>query len=733
MKKVLTKQLEVDRRTILQNASMAIRDVYDAVVELVTNADDRYQILGCPGLIEIEVERRKGQPSILRVRDFADGMTSSVMEEKLSRMGGRVSGLEDGLAVRGTNSRGAKDVASLGLVRFESIAEDGHYHKCEINKLFEFSLWESQNASRKQRRELGIKSDTGTLVTVEIEKKSRIPRHDNLLKKLRRLVPLREILLDQDRKVILRDSGSGKEDAVKAPRIEGVERCKKSFEVPGYPGATAKLIVKRARKRFDREQDKFRLGGIIIQSRHAIHEATLFDPAFENDPNALWFFGKLRCAYIDDLWNEFDELYAAGKKYDEINPCPVIDPSRRSGLTRNHPFVQELFRQVLTKLRPLVEEERQREENRRAEIESEDTRRRLNALEKAATSFMREFSDEEAPSRDPDSRKAESVFVEKGYFLYPPFAQIVVGETQKFWFNVNQTAFPEIGDGTEIDIECVTDDLRSERSSCPLTQHPMQDKVLRAVWGVKALNAIDTTGVEVKVGAISATSVIEVLGSEADRYRGITELKFQKKQYRMRTDAGRKRIKLLAPLDLAPDNTNVEIELTGNSFEVKGQHILRHESALGISVCKFSLVSDGTEARETMTARVGEFVATAEVISFQPLGAGLEIRIEDTDMGDSRYKWRQNVLEIAARHPSIKRYLGSKKDGYPGQDEKHFRLLIAEIVSEAVCSQIVSKNVEMNPNTYANAGWDVLYAEYCRLMTKFLPITHRLQCPSREV
>ena len=58
MKKVLTRQLEVDSRTILQNASLAIRDVYDAVVELVTNADDRYQILGCSGLIEIEKKSR---------------------------------------------------------------------------------------------------------------------------------------------------------------------------------------------------------------------------------------------------------------------------------------------------------------------------------------------------------------------------------------------------------------------------------------------------------------------------------------------------------------------------------------------------------------------------------------------------------------------------------------------------------------------------------------------------
>lgn len=730
---VLTKQLEVDRRTLRQNASLAIRDVYDAIVELVTNADDRYQILQMSGRIEIEVDRRKGEPSLLKVRDFADGMTADEMDEKLSRMGGRVSGLESGKSVRGTNSRGAKDVAALGLVRFESITDDGRYHRCEINPQFEFSLWNSVKAGAKHRRATGISKGTGTLVTLEVEKKNRISRHDTMERKLSRLVPLRDILLDPSREIVLKDTGKKRKNVIEPPHTEGVDRIKESFSIPGYPDAKAKLIVRRAKKRFERENPKFRLGGILIQSRHAIHEATLFDTSFESDPNALWFFGKLRCEYIDELWNQYDELYAQGVENDEDNPCPVIDPSRRTGLTREHPFVEALFKQVLNRFRPLVEEERRREERRRTQVESEETRKRLDALERAATDFMMQFAEEEEPSRDPDSRKAESKFVENGYILYPPFARIVVGDTQKYWFNVNQNAFPEISEGSEIEINCATPDLVSEKALCNLSRHPKQDDVIRAVWSVRAENVIDATGVEVSTGPIHASSVVEVLASEAEKYRHIELLEFQKKRYRMRTDAGRKRIKLFAPLELTPDNTNVELEITGNSFEVRGQHLLKHDPDLGIAVCRFSVVSDGTEASETITAIAGNQTASAELVSYQPLGAGLEIRIEDSEMGDSRYRWRQNVLEIAAGHPSLKRYLGPKKEDYPGQDEKHFRLLIAEIVAEAVCSQIVSRNVEMNPGAYANAGWDILYAEYSHLMTRFLPVTHRLQCPTQDL
>ena len=43
-------------------------------------------------------------------------MTTDQMNRKLGRIGDRVSGLEAGHAVRGTNLRGAKDIAALGTV-----------------------------------------------------------------------------------------------------------------------------------------------------------------------------------------------------------------------------------------------------------------------------------------------------------------------------------------------------------------------------------------------------------------------------------------------------------------------------------------------------------------------------------------------------------------------------------------------------------------------------------------
>lgn len=137
MKKLESQDFRFDPRYRLQNAKLSIRDINDVFIELVTNCDDRYQVLGTQGKIEIEVQRQRGgKGSILRVRDHADGMSSKTMAEKLQGYGQRVSGLDKGENVRGTNSRGAKDIAALGKASFESIPDDGYFHRCDITHQF---------------------------------------------------------------------------------------------------------------------------------------------------------------------------------------------------------------------------------------------------------------------------------------------------------------------------------------------------------------------------------------------------------------------------------------------------------------------------------------------------------------------------------------------------------------------------------------------------------------------
>ena len=730
-KAIIKRKVELDgTRRLIQDSRLAIRDLFDAIVELVTNADDRYQILNIAGRIEIELLRRRatGDPTTLRVRDFADGMASDVMMQKIGRTGGRVSGLERGLAVRGTNSRGAKDIAALGKVTFESIAQDGRLHKCSITQNFDFELFESAEITFGERKRLGIAEGTGTLVTIKIDPSRRIPNAQNLRKNLSRLVALRDILNDSRRQVYLKDGGKTS-IRIESPPLGGKDRLKESFGIPGYPDARAKLTIKRTSEALEREQQRFRRGGILVKSRHAVHEATLFDKDLETDPHALRFFGRLTCDYIDHLWNDFDKRVEERAGDDPRNPTPILDPSRRSGLTREHPFAKALFAEALKRLRPLIEEERQRAEKERATIESRATRKRLDALEQAATRFMERFGAEQESSRDPEGASGR-LFQERGYNLSPPFAQIVQGHSIRCCLRIKQSVFPEIESGAAVQVDCLTDEVAVDKRFAPLQPHAVEEDVLQATWKLTGVRPTPATGMVVRIGPVSVECMVEVLESEADRYSDIDALQFQKQRYRLKLGGNRKRVQILAPIALISDPGRVEVSVDNSRFRLSGDPMFHPRENLGVAMCDLRIGVTGTEETSgIITARIENEEATAEVFAVQPLGAGIKINLEDIRFGNQRYRWRQNVLEIAARHPALQRYLGPPPE-FEGQDAKHFRVVLAEVIADAVCARLISDNVRANPGEYEDADWDHFYAEYSRLITNFLPDAHKLQVPS---
>ncbi len=725
------RKVELDgTRRLIQDSNMAIRDIYDALVELITNADDRYQVLGISGQIEIELVRchTQGIPPTLRVRDFADGMSMTVMSQKIGRTGGRVSGLEQGLSVRGTNSRGAKDIAALGKVTFESIPGDGLIHACEVSEYFDFSLYQPTKVTMAERKRLGIPKGRGTVVTIELNASRGIPTPANLKKNLRLLVPLRDILRDPRRQITLKD-GATKRTMIKPPVLAGRDRIKVAFDVPGYAGARAKLTISRTSEQLEREKPRFRRGGILIKSRHAVHEATLFDKELETDPHALRFFGRLVCDHLDELWNQFDRRVEARADADPGNPMPILDPSRRSGLTRSHPFVRILFAETLKRLRPLIEEERRNADRERASIESQATRKRLNALERAATKFLEHEGAEDDVARDGNGASSR-LFQESGYSLSPRFAKIVIDQSIPCTLRVRQKAFPEIEHGETVHVECLTDEVATDKRLMPIESHPTEEGVLQASWKLTGVQATTASGIKVSIGSITEECTVEVLKSRADEFKELEELCFQKSRYRIKLGGPKKRVRVLAPLSLVSQPTMLNISVDNSRFKVSGNKMLVPNKNLGVAHCDIRVGISGKEdANGIIEAKLKDEEATADLIALQPLGAGIKIKLEDIKIADQRYRWRQNVLEIAARHPALKQYLGSAPR-FQGQDDKHFRVMLAEITADAVCARLVSERVQNNPEEYDGFHWDQYYAEYSKLLSRFLPTAQKLQVPS---
>jgi hypothetical protein len=170
-------------------------------------------------------------------------------------------------------------------------------------------------------------------------------------------------------------------------------------------------------------------------------------------------------------------------------------------------------------------------------------------------------------------------------------------------------------------------------------------------------------------------------------------------------------------VDLACDNA---------AFRVSGDRTLVPYPELGVAICKLRVSAGIADQRTVLKASIPARECVTELHSVDPVGPKIKIQLRDKDHGNQRYRWIGNILEVAAQHPSLRRYLGPPDD-FPGQEELHFRVLLAEIVAEAVCSLVLSRNAASKPEEYQDADWDAYYAEYTKLLTKFLPIAHESQ------
>ncbi len=735
----IQKRLDVsDPRYWRQNAQWAIRDIYDAITELVTNADDAYTRLGGAGRIDIEIERHHGATSpVLRVRDFATGMSHEDMQEKLAKLGSRRhSGFANGAPVRGTNSRGAKDVAILGTVTFESIASGDTYASCRITPQGDFtSPAAPAPATADVRQRLGIPEGTGTLVTLEIDPTTRrrptIQQHDTMAEKVRTLVPLRRLLSDPERDVWLHDSNKQRHLPIRYHPPKGTERVKEQLRIPGYPEAQAKLIIKRAKQPLNGgARPKFRESGILVMSKRAVHESTFFAPELERDSHAQRFFGTLKCDYIDDLWNDYDERFERREPPDtERNPWGILDQHRQTGLRKDHPFVEALFEQALRHLRRVVEEEHRREESERIQVESQQTRRRLNALERLATEFMQRFHQQEDETTQPVTTKIEGALRRKGFCLSPPYSKILLGHRQRFWLDISETAYPQITAGSTVRIECDTDDISTSKNSVQLQPHPDRDNTLRAGWEVRGTRVTRATAVTGRADPIVATASVKVLESERDSYADIAQLCFQHKVYNV-VPRRPKRVRLLAPYSGSPaDPRPVELTCDTPHVRIPRNPTLRPRENLGIADCYLRVTMPDPDMKARLIAVVGEERAETQLVSRPPAGEPITISIQPVDLGNQRSRWRGNTLEIAAFHPSVCRYLGKESEKFPGQEKTQFRVLLAEIVAYAVCERLLDRNVADNPDEYQDYDLNAFLAERDRLVTEFLPAAHQNQVP----
>lgn len=417
---VSSRKLQYADRVAIQQADQAIRkDVMRALVEIITNANDSYSRLeqagqAVRGEMIIEVQR-KHRNSIIRVRDFAEGMTDKRMDKVVGTYGEATSGLKEDQRVRGMWGRGLKDsVFGLGYGHVRSF-KGTRFYSCSLllkDGVPTFELDDPIPATAALREKYGIPEGNGTLIEIIVSREDvKMPQYNNLRNYLQRHFELRPIMSSPNRRIVLRDMASGvkirqeNELSYKAPIGEKV--LEETLQIEGYP-AEAKLEVFRSNIQLSTrgEEGDYADGGLLVISRDIVISLTMLK--FENDPYAGYFYGSITCDYLHDLL-----------KNDE----PVLTATR-DGINWTHPFAKALKLAVEAKLEPLIQEEREHAIHDEQTKLDKKLRKKLDrALHELNTIAVSELRDQ----RDTEKKKIE--LPESGIGFFPERLYVQTGQT----------------------------------------------------------------------------------------------------------------------------------------------------------------------------------------------------------------------------------------------------------------------------------------------------------------
>lgn len=709
MKKGERFRLEIGDRYYRQNRSIAVPDIYAALVEIITNCDDSYgrmhqknKNLPDGGDILIEIQRHIARPSLLIVKDRAEGITLEGMREKFGTVGGEVTA---GEGLRGYMARGLKDCTHLGEIRVDSIVEGKHY-ACRLTRdPTEFCVEETGMKARASlRKDIGIERKNGTKITLEYEGAG-FPQFSSVKRMLPLHYALRNIFAkDGPSKVLIRRNESDQPERLVFPPLQGKLVVDEPFDVKNYPEAEGHLKIWKAPQPLPDEDFQFRRSGILVTSGRGIHQCTLFEHE-HGDEFAKHYYGRLECSYIATLLREFDESEPT-----ESNPFFLLDPSRRQGLDPKHPFTKAFFAHPKKCLTKLIEQDRQAQKEQQNAIANDDLQRKFDKVGKLMDKVWKQYIGEDEAT--PSEERALNAAHLNGIFIYPPRGfKIRTGETRYVtvyissdFYNSNKETLMQIQD--EKIIKAL--DKFSRHTFKP---HPKAPDI---VYG----------SCKIEGASLGKTSIIVRHGEDLHaETEGEVVKKRKEEDWEFEYP-----LEFERPKCDIPEGETRSLRILGDISKIgKGEKTVRFSSSddgcvtvmgggrcsltprQGFNYAEGQIKIKGsalTEGRSVIvTAHLDDWSATIKihVRLKKNFGSGFKLELVPQKLGAFRARWKlyeQNVLQISAAHPSIKPYLGAQADGWPGQNRPHCQMLLAEIVVEAFCNKLLGGEMQTRSSSF---------------------------------
>jgi len=737
--------LGADPRYKRQNMERAMRGKIErGLVELITNCDDSYRDLEdegkqVSGKIRIEIERRKkGQSTILIVRDRAGGMKSEEMYHKLGTLGRRTSGFEKGKARRGLHGRGARDIAAFGKVTFESIKGD-RYSCLIISPSLKCQFMDrDKKVTEEIRKNCGIPKGNGTVVSIEVQSRFKVPQHETLLKDFSRYYSLRDIFSNPKREVTLVDLNRNREDRLLYKYPKGEKVFDEDFTIPNYPDAIAHLSIYRHETPFEKENLPYR-EGILVKSGAGIHDCTYF--GLESEPFSLRFTGELRCDFIDKLIREYDDREEANPdnpNHPAINPMRLLDPLR-DGLMLEHPFTQSLYKKCKEILQLFIEKLKSSEELLRRDVTDENLKKKLDDLSKEISKvFEKKLTEleEEIPTEEIDYSKIKKLPI--GLHIIPPSEYPVIVNQPKT-FSIIVKHFEFLDEALPIDIESSDPDNIKVHASPVFLKKLLEDgKVGKTTFTVVGLKV----GAEAYVGARYSgyDNLVLVKVIEPQPPPSLPEgLSFEKPLYHLRVNKEKAlTLRLRINVKSTKKENRVIAEITSNHSDIVvkggGKCQLHETDSPGIFVGICKVIGRQLKAKGDLTARLEGF-ASAQTQIFvvereQPMsGIKLKFKPVEDDFGPLRYKWDDKdpyLMLIGARHPSIRKYIGEPiEQTYSRLNNPLYHAVLAEVIAEALAFRILEKQFKKEGED-GKLDYPSTDAYYHKHFSEFLSISHKI-------
>ena len=710
--------VEVTARAQRQDAELAMgSDPINAIVELVTNCDDAYLAMNSARRekIRIQVDRHRRAPTTLVVKDRAGGMSAAELEQRLGKMGERTSGFETGAERRGLFGRGAKDIVHFGPARWESV-------KAGVLSFFEL-LYDGRFTGKAKVGVLGSapQGRRGTTATLHVQPRFRVPRHETLLQKLRNHYALRPLLLDSNgREVTLSDESQDRSDKIRFEPPKAVLLEEVTRSIPGFDGQHVDLRLYEASEPLSEEGEdrEYWRHSILITSGRAAYE--MFDGGrFSREPDASHLrriYGYASVPGINELIRAFDDAEEGGATPDDQNPLRLVRRDRR-GLAgrRDHPFVDALYTVLEEVLAPHLERLRKAAEEAEGEV-SEETRRRWDRAGRELAKLMDE---------DSGGDGSDGSLPPPGLSVIPTVRPVEPGEAARLLVRFRPSDAEEQAD--PVAVEVVEADEDGPHAPVSLVLEPRTGYFSRT-YTVAGREEGAMSDVVVRAGVAEASALVQW------RHRPPTlveQLEFESARFSIK-DGQERRVVLVAPWAMITEiGDQAQFKIEGDSSISLPQGltgVFTHDEARDAGICRIRVRGQRVGARARLTASLGEDIAETELIVTSTGVSGIKIEFTDADVDQRAWlNMEEGRIYVNTNDPTVRRYVGPKNKGRPGQNSVPFNVMLAEVMVDAAARhQLQRQETEVRDAV-------TLFGRQLALTKKWLPRIHRALVPEGEL